>query len=487
MNQNSSHRIFLGLGANLGNAQDNILQAIQYIQARTSVIRVSSFYESASFSDRTQPKYTNAVCELESDLSLQEIYRFLKGIEGRMGRAVIEQHAPRPIDIDILFYDDVITDNNQDPKIPYPNLHKRPFYLMPLAEINSSKIHPSMDMSVQKLLEQSNANGVKKIDRSLKIRLDNDVQASKPKICVSISRVGVTNLRRNIRIDNDGSGALFYANIDLFADLNAKQAGVHMSRFSDVLESMVEDISLDPSSDIESLAARLARQVVKTQGAICSEVHIRAQSPTTKITPISGKRIEELFTLVGIAASTRERTRCIIGVETQGMTVCPCAQDMIKSHSVRLLREDGYPEKEALRILDLLPIASHNQRGRGTLLIGTDQRIRAENLLHIVEASMSSETYELLKRPDEFFVVNKAHRNPKFVEDVVREMLKNVIDVYPDLPDNSFVMVKQENFEGIHQHNAFAERYGTLAEIRREIFKSIHPPRQTTMQEWLRQ
>jgi GTP cyclohydrolase-4 len=133
-----------------------------------------------------------------------------------------------------------------------------------------------------------------------------------------------------------------------------------------------------------------------------------------------------------------------------------------------------------------VPIASHNQRGRGTLMIGSEQWIPATSLVHIAEASMSSETYELLKRPDEFFVVNKAHRNPRFVEDVVREMLRNVVAVYPDLPDDAFVLAKQENLESIHQHNAFAERHGTLGEVRREIVGGEHLARHTTMEEWLR-
>jgi GTP cyclohydrolase-4 len=111
--------------------------------------------------------------------------------------------------------------------------------------------------------------------------------------------------------------------------------------------------------------------------------------------------------------------------------------------------------------------------------------VRAENLVHIVEASMSSETYELLKRPDEFFVVNKAHRNPRFVEDVVREMLRNVVECYPDLPGDCFVLARQENFEGIHQHNAFAERYGTLGSMRAEMKGKAAEPR-LTMEEWLK-
>ena len=144
-----------------------------------------------------------------------------------------------------------------------------------------------------------------------------------------------------------------------------------------------------------------------------------------------------------------------------GLTVCPCAQDMVRDQSLDRLRESGYDEEEAERILGLLPIASHNQRGRGTLLIGSERRLGAADLVDIVEQSMSSEIYELLKRPDELYVVDKAHRNPRFVEDVVREMLRRVIEIYPDLEDDCFVLARQENFEGIHEHNAFAERYGT--------------------------
>ncbi len=302
----------------------------------------------------------------------------------------------------------------------------------------------------------------------------------------------MTNLRRVIRIPEGDACTLFYATLDLFADLNPEQAGVHMSRFSDVLEELVEELSLEVSPDVESLAERLALQIVRSQQAVRSEVHVRARYPMAKVTPVTGKKVEQLYTLIGIASAVggdvkgEERTRRLVGVEADGITACPCAQDMVRSHARELLLDEGFAGSEAERILDLLPLASHNQRGRGTLLVGSRQRVPADNLVHIVEASMSSETYELLKRPDEFFVVNKAHRTPRFVEDVVREMLRNVVAVYPDLPDQAFVLAKQENFESIHRHNAFAERYGTLGEIRREILGGEYVPHHTTLEAWLR-
>ena len=479
------HQAYLSFGANLGNRQANILQALQYTQTRASVKNISAFYETEPEGYSDQPMYLNMACELNTILSPGDMLRFLKWIEKRIGRQASFRNAPRPIDIDILFYDDLLLDSSEL-MLPHPRLNERAFVLVPLAEIAPDMVHPVLNLTVTEMLKGVDQAGVRRMDRSLKLRIDRDVQQSRPTVPVSLSRAGVINLRRIIQIADGGRGVLFYAELDLFADLNPEQSGVHMSRFSDVVETLVEEISLAPSPDIESLAERLAQQVVQTQGAIFSEVHIRARSPMMKVTPITGKPVEELYTLIGIAASTRDHTKRLVGIETEGMTVCPCAQDMVRSYSKDLLLEEGFSEADAERAIDVMPMASHNQRGRGTLLIGSQQPVRAENLVHIVEASMSSETYELLKRPDEFFIVNKAHRNPKFVEDVVREMLRNVIEVYPDLPDEAFVLAKQENFEGIHQHNAFAERFGTFAEIRREIVKEEHVVRHTTMEEWLK-
>ncbi len=479
------HQVYLGIGANLGDRQANILQALQYVQSRASILKVSSFYETEPVGYREQPKFLNAVCALETELTPEELLRLLKWIEKRMGRMAAFRNAPRPIDMDILFYDDLALES-PELQIPHPRLHERAFVLVPLVEIAPDLIHPVLHKTATQMLDEIDQGGVKRVARSLKLRLERDVQESKPAISVSLSRVGVTNLERIVQISEGDQDALLYATLDLFADLRPEQAGVHMSRFSDSLEELAEEIALAPSPDIESLAERLAKQVLQTQQAIRSHVHIRARYPMTKITPVTGRRIQELYTLIGIASSTQAGTRHLVGVEAQGMTVCPCAQEMVKEYSGNLLLEDGFSQEQVERILNTLPTASHNQRGKGTLLIGAAQHIRAENLVHIVEASMSSETYELLKRQDEFFVVNKAHRNPRFVEDVVREVLRNVVAVYSDLPDDVFVLAKQENMESIHRHNAFAERYGTLGEIRREIESGEHTHRHTTMEEWLK-
>ncbi len=98
---------------------------------------------------------------------------------------------------------------------------------------------------------------------------------------------------------------------------------------------------------------------------------------------------------------------------------------------------------------------------------------------------MSSEIYELMKRSDEAAVVEKAHRNPRFVEDVVREMIRRVADAYPGLGDDGFVLARQENLETIHRHSVVAERSGMLAEILAELEHGEHSRRHLTSREWL--
>src|SRR3712207_4885657 len=124
------------------------------------------------------------------------------------------------------------------------------------------------------------------------------------------------------------------------------------------------------------------------------------------------------------------------------MTACPCAQEMVIERSRERLAEQGFDGDDIERVFDAVPVATHNQRGIGTLYVGCpegcDDPIEATALLEIVEAAMSSEIYELMKRPDEVEVVEKAHRRPRFVEDCVREMVRMAVERFGSLGDASF-------------------------------------------------
>ena len=136
---------------------------------------------------------------------------------------------------------------------------------------------------------------------------------------------------------------------------------------------------------------------------------------------------------------------------------------------MELVRDDlhrEYPQHKTLPAS--MPVLPHNQRNRTTLILqeppGHD--VEADELIDIVEASMSAPTYGLLKRPDEGKLVEIAHANPRFVEDVVRAVLERLLKSHPRMPDGPWVRVKSEAEEPNHKHNAFAERAATFGELR---------------------
>ena len=313
-----------------------------------------------------------------------------------------------------------------------------------------------------------------------------DVQSQTPTVHVSLSRVGVTDVEKVIRVRDQ----LYWAQLECFVDLGPKQKGAHMSRFEEVVNEAIGEVVLSGNAlRAEDLALQIAELVRTRQDALRAEVSITARYPEQKPAPVSGIETQELYTLFGTAVATEHGTRRLIGVSAQGMTACPCAQQLITGSSRERLAADGFSDDQIERIFDHVPVATHNQRGLGTLYIGCPEGstidIEAEDLLAIVEGSMSSEIYELMKRSDEAAVVEKAHRRPRFVEDCVREMISGVVDRYADLPGTTFVSARQENLETIHQHNVAAERFGLLGEIRQEIASGDHLPHHTSMREWL--
>ena len=318
-----------------------------------------------------------------------------------------------------------------------------------------------------------------------------DIQASAPTVHVSLSRVGVTGVEKVIRIAaGNGDPQLFSARLECFLDLGPKQKGAHMSRFEEVVNDVIGEVILGETGlKAEQLAEHVAERVRERQDALRAEVTIAARYPEYKPAPVSGIRTQEIYTLYGSAIASETGTRRLVGVAAQGMTACPCAQQIVAGRARERLSADGFSDSEIGRIFEAVPVATHNQRGLGTLHIGCAEgcatELEAATLLDIVENSMSSEIYELMKRSDEGSVVEKAHRRPRFVEDCVREMIRGVLDTFGELPDSTFVSARQENLETIHQHNVVAERFGLLGELRDEVASGKHLAHHTSMREWL--
>jgi len=464
------HELHIGIGSNLGDRQGNILAALQRLRAHTQITAVSAFYESEAAHGAAGPPYLNVAAALRSELDAEAFKRFARDVELAVGRARGTRWlAARPIDVDLLVFDGTIVQ---------PHLDARPYNLAPLAEIAPRLVAPPADGSIRRL------------ERGL--RFDTDRQAEAPEIRLSLNRAGVSRVRRVVHLEIDGRAQVYNGELTMVADLAADKSGVHMSRFSEILEEATLDVLARDRKParIERLVEAIASEIVRSQRAIRADVRLRAAFGLERWTPVSGKRGEETYTLVGIAHADEEGTRRVVGVEAEGMTACPCAQAMVREHSLHQLADAGFSDAEAKRALDALPVATHNQRGRGTILLGVDEAhtdaIRAEDLVEIVENAMSSETYDLLKRPDEFFVVNKAHYNPKFVEDVVRGILARTLDMYADLGDETFVFASQINEESIHKHDAFAEGFGLFGELREELRTGIGVELKTDLAAWLR-
>jgi GTP cyclohydrolase IV len=303
-----------------------------------------------------------------------------------------------------------------------------------------------------------------------------DTQDKIPIIPVHLTRVGVTGVKKLLKIERDRKRPIILLpTFDAFVDLPSTKRGIHMSRNPEAISDVLEEVVEKTTVEIESLCAEIVNSLLKKHKyAKRAEVSMKSDFMVMKRSPVTKIKTQEMTKImadsIGIRNEEEVVVRKMIGAEVVGMTACPCAQDSIKEESRHRLLE-FLDEETTNRVLNTIPSASHNQRGRGMIMIEVpeDHTIRAEELIAIIENSMSSSVCELLKRPDENAIVIKAHENPMFVEDCVRNMVQKIVNEFSHLPNDTLVTVRQINEESIHNHNAFAEKVANLGELKREI------------------
>jgi len=248
-----------------------------------------------------------------------------------------------------------------------------------------------------------------------------DVQGSADTRRLAIDRVGIKDIRHPVRVRDRSEGEQHtVANFNMYVELPHNFKGTHMSRFVEILNHHEREISL------ESFREMVGEMAVRLQA---DRGHIEMRFPyfVNKAAPVS--RVQSLMdyqvTLTG--EIDNGQSRILIKVEVPVTSLCPCSKQ-------------------------ISDYGAHNQRSHVTVSIRPNSFIWIEEMIELVEGQASCELYGLLKRPDEKYVTERAYDNPKFVEDMVRDVaaLLNAdprIDAY---------VVESENFESIHNHSAYA-------------------------------
>ena len=287
-----------------------------------------------------------------------------------------------------------------------------------------------------------------------------DVQYSKGQGRFGLSKVGVNGVMKPVRIlrkdDGDDLNQTLLCSIDVCVDLPATQKGSHLSRNVEAIRAVIDECASNPVDGMDRFAVRLAKLLLeKHEYAENAYVSVDTTYFKDSTTP-NGRGTLEGYDLTFEAEAVRgSGIRKTIMAEVIGMSACPCAQQTAT---------------EILGCSGEWPVITHNQRNVCTVRITTDEssQIPVNKLIDNIEGCFSSPTFELLKRDDEGAMVINAHRNTRFVEDVVREALAMLVSEYDYLPDDTEIWVRSESEESIHKHNAFAERSACLGDLRNE-------------------
>ncbi|MCD4819750.1 MAG: GTP cyclohydrolase FolE2 [Candidatus Cloacimonetes bacterium] len=247
-----------------------------------------------------------------------------------------------------------------------------------------------------------------------------DIQSLKDERNVTINKVGVKNVRYPIIVeDRENKTQNTVANLDIFVELLHQHRGTHMSRFIQVLNEFHKENFIDKLPDF-------LKKIKKELDAGAAFVHIRFPYFIQKKAPVS-KILSLLSYDCFFEASLIDEFSLIIGVKVPITSLCPCSKE-------------------------ISDYGAHSQRSEVTVRVKMEKFIWIEEIIEIVEQNSSCEIYSLLKRTDEKFVTEKAYENPKFVEDIVRDI---TLEFQKDKRISEF-SIESENFESIHSHNAYA-------------------------------
>lgn len=270
-------------------------------------------------------------------------------------------------------------------------------------------------------MSKKSKNSQKRIKKEYKKVNLQDTQSQKDYRSLPINKVGIRNLKYPIAVkDKDIKIQHTIATISMYVDLPKHYKGTHMSRFLEIIEKNNREIHIN---SIFQILDEMKKQLK------ASASHIEVEFPffMCKEAPISKRKSLMDYKVKFHAVKETEKEDFIMTVKVPVTTLCPCSKNISKYNA-------------------------HNQRGEVTVSIRFNNSIWIEDIIKIVEESSSCDLYALLKREDEKYVTEKAYENPVFVEDLVR----NVVLKLRQNKNITWYTVEAENFESIHNHNAYA-------------------------------
>jgi GTP cyclohydrolase IV len=285
---------------------------------------------------------------------------------------------------------------------------------------------------------------------------------------LTLRSVGVSGIRKPLSVIRSGQVHQLAVTFGVGVDLPSDRKGSDLSRNAEILAEIVDETAMRPVDSLESACTAIAKELL-VRHTYAKEASVDASAGYFLRPGIrEERRSYEEYTLLGEARAHREPDGSVtvhraVGAEAVGMTACPCAME-----TARELLVKEYPLLADPRLRDL-PMISHNQRNRTRLVFELDpgSEVEVDEMIAAIEAAQSSPTYAILKRGDEGQVVLNAHRRPKFVEDVIRDLLVSLPGRFPGLPPTTVVRAWTKSEESIHKYNVEASHRVALGEIHR--------------------
>ncbi len=309
-----------------------------------------------------------------------------------------------------------------------------------------------------------------------------DLQDSNSSLVIALDKVGIVDLEKKVEIVQENKRYSFYPKISALINLPAQQRGIHMSRTSETIEEIINDVIFRPTPTIERVGDRIVKKLLeKHPYTTKAEVKLKGRI-VVQVRESEQRTIQKSYDISSYVLAEKKKSGVIdfnyfIGASAVGITVCPCAKEMSQEYAEEIIksRKDiNISEEDIKKLINILPFSSHNQRSKGTIVVQikdlNSHIVDVLDIIDIIEESMSGRIQSVLKRPEEAELVRSAHLKPLFSEDVIREMAKNFITRdFPNLEDNFKISFKIESYESIHPHNVYAELTTTLGHLRKRI------------------